>query len=230
MSEFNDKFNVSRLIGAPAGYVGYDEGGKLTEFVKHNPRSLILFDEIEKAHPEVANILLQILEDGILTDASGEEINFKNCLIILTSNIGMKEFYAGKNIGFSAVKQSKENFSELKDKILNKLKNRMRPELLSRLDKILVFNPLNKKDIEKIVKLQLEKLNGNLVDKKIRLSADAKAIKDLALLAYSPEQGARAVRKIIQEEVEDKLVEIILKEKKRDTIKTKNGVIKVVKV
>ncbi|MCK4744976.1 ATP-dependent Clp protease ATP-binding subunit [Candidatus Parcubacteria bacterium] len=230
MSEFNDKFNVSRLIGAPAGYVGYDEGGKLTEFVKHNPRSLILFDEIEKAHPEVANILLQILEDGILTDASGEEINFKNCLIILTSNIGMKEFYAGKNIGFSAVKQSKENFSELKDKILNKLKNRMRPELLSRLDKILVFNPLNKKDIEKIVKLQLEELNGNLVDKKIRLSADAKAIKDLALLAYSPEQGARAVRKIIQEEVEDKLVEIILKEKKGDTIKTKNGVIKVVKV
>lgn len=230
MSEFNDKFNISRLIGAPAGYVGYNEGGKLTEFVKHNPYSLILFDEIEKAHPDASNLLLQILEDGILTDASGEEINFKNCLIILTSNIGMKEFYAGKNIGFAAGKQSKENFSELKDKILDKLKNRMRPELLSRLDKILIFNPLNKKNIEKIIKLRLEELNNNLIDKKIKLSADAGAIKDLTLLAYSPEQGARAVRKIIQEEVEDKLVEIILKEKKGDAIKTKNGLIKIVKI
>ena len=230
MSEFNDKFNVSRLIGAPAGYVGYDEGGRLTEFVKHNPHSLILFDEIEKAHPEVLNILLQILEDGILTDASGEEINFKNCLIILTSNIGMKEFYAGKNIGFNTIKKSKKNFSDLKDNILNKLKNKMRPELLSRLDKILVFNPLERKNIEKIVELQLEELNSNLVDKKIKLLADNRAIKDLASLSYSPEQGARAVRKIIQEKVEDKLVEIILKEKKGDVIKTKNGIIKVVKI
>lgn len=230
MSEFNDKFNVSRLIGAPAGYVGYGEGGKLTEFVKHNPRSLILFDEIEKAHPEVANLLLQILEDGILTDASGEEINFRNCLIILTSNIGMKEFYAGKNIGFADGKELKKDLSDLKEKIQNKLKDRMRPELLSRLDKILIFNPLRKKDIEKIVKLQLEELNNNLVDKKMKLLTDAKAIKDLALIAYSPEEGARAVRKTIQEEVEDKLVEIILKEKKGDIIKTKNGLIKVVKI
>jgi ATP-dependent Clp protease ATP-binding subunit ClpC len=227
MSEFSDKFNTSKLIGAPAGYVGYDEGGKLTEFVKHNPYSLILFDEIEKAHPDIFNLLLQILEDGILTDASGETINFKNTLIILTSNIGLKDFYFKEDIGFGSKNKKDFDFNELKNKIDAGVKKTLRPELLSRLDKILVFNPLKQKDIEEIVKLQLNELNERLVEKNIKINGNDKAIKHLSKTSYAPDQGARAVRKTIQEKIEDELIEMMIKNKKSGKIKIGSGEITV---
>lgn len=227
MSEFNDKFNSSKMIGAPAGYVGYEEGGKLTEFVKHNPYSLILFDEIEKAHPDIFNLLLQILEDGILTDAGGNSVNFKNSLIILTSNIGVKEFYSKNNIGFGDDEKSDFNFNNLKKRINEKVKKILRPELLSRLDQILIFNPLNKKNIEKIVELQLRNLDKRLLEKNIKLGYNKKIIKELASMSCIPEQGARAVRKIIQSKIEDQLIDIILEDKKNSFIKIGNEKIKV---
>jgi len=227
MSEFSDKFNTSKLIGAPAGYVGYDEGGKLTEFVKHNPYSLILFDEIEKAHPDIFNLLLQILEDGILTDASGETINFKNTLIILTSNIGLKDFYFKEDIGFGSKGKKDFDFNELKNKIDIGVKKTLRPELLSRLDKILVFNPLKQKDIEKIVKLQIDELNERLAEKNIKIKGNDKAIKHLSKTSYLPDQGARAVRKTIQEKIEDELIEMMIKNKKSGKIKIGAGEVSV---
>lgn len=223
MSEYSDKFNTSKLIGAPAGYVGYDEGGKLTEFVKHNPYSLVLFDEIEKAHPDIFNLLLQILEDGILTDASGQAVNFKNTLIVLTSNIGLSDFYSKEYIGFGSDNKQEINFEELSEKINKNLKASVRPELLGRLDKILIFNPLNKADIEQIVKLQLDELNTRLINKHIKLKSNKLAIKYLSELAYSPDQGARAVRKTIQDKVEDELVEMMLKNKKSGRIQLGKG-------
>ncbi len=227
MSEFSDKFNTSRLIGSPAGYVGYEEGGKLTESIKHNPYSVVLFDEIEKAHPDIFNLLLQILEDGILTDASGETIDFKNTLIILTSNIGMEDFYSQKNIGFNSTKSKGVDFNDIKNKINKKIKKMLRPELLGRLDQTLIFNPLKDKDIEKIVKLQLEELNKRMSEKNIKLVSDKKAIKYLSQISYRPDQGARAVRKTLQEKIEDELVEIMLKNKKSDIIKIGDGIIKI---
>ncbi|MEA2089078.1 MAG: ATP-dependent Clp protease ATP-binding subunit [Patescibacteria group bacterium] len=227
MSEFNDKFNASKMIGAPAGYVGYEEGGKLTEFVKHNPYCLILFDEIEKAHPDIFNLLLQILEDGILTSADGRSVNFKNTLIILTSNIGVKEFYSKNSIGFGSGENNDFDFNALKNKINKKVKNILRPELLSRLDQILIFNPLNKKDIKEIVKLQLKNLDERLLEKNIKLGYNKKIIEQLASMAYIPEQGARAVRKIIQSKIEDQLIDIILENKKNSFIKMGNEKIKV---
>ncbi|NCF74974.1 MAG: AAA domain-containing protein [Xanthomonadaceae bacterium] len=227
MSEFNDKFNASRMIGAPAGYVGYEEGGKLTEFVKHNPYSLILFDEIEKAHPDIFNLLLQILEDGILTDAGGNTINFKNTLVILTSNIGVEEFYAKDSIGFGTNEKNNSNFNILKNKINKRIKKIIRPELLSRLDQILIFNPLDKKNIKKIVELQLNELEKKLLEKNIKLSYNKKVVNQLASMSYLPEQGARAVRKTIQAKIEDQLVDIILENKKNSFIKLGNEKIKV---
>ncbi len=227
MSEFADKFNTSKLIGAPAGYVGYQEGGKLTEFVKHNPYSLVLFDEIEKAHPDIFNLLLQILEDGVLTDAGGETINFKNTLIILTSNIGLKDFYFKNDIGFGPKGKKDFNFNELKNKINSGVKKTLRPELLSRLDKILIFNPLKQKDMEKIVKLQLDELNNRLAEKNIKIKSDQKAIKHLSKISYLPDQGARAVRKTIQNKIEDELIEMMLKNKKNGKIKIGAGIVTV---
>ena len=230
MSEFSDKFNTSRLVGAPAGYVGYEEGGKLTEFIKRNPYSLVLFDEIEKAHPEVFNLLLQILEDGILTDARGETINFKNTLIILTSNIGLKDFYNKDDIGFGSGKKSAFDFDEIKNSIDKDLRKSMRPELLGRLDKILFFNPLQKNDIEKIVKIQLKELNDRLFEKNIKLKTDGEALRHLSDLSFSPNEGARAVRKIIQEKIEDEIIEVMLKNKKDGKIQVGRGEIIIEKV
>lgn len=225
MSEFSDKFNASKLIGAPAGYVGYEEGGKLTEFIKHNPYSVVLFDEIEKAHPSLFNLLLQILEDGVLTDASGTTIDFKNTLIIMTSNIGMENFYSQKNIGFNSGKSNKNDFDNIKSRVGKNIKKTLKPELLSRLDQILVFNPLKEKDIKKIVKLQLEELNKRIYEKNIQLISDEKAIKYLSSISNNPSEGARAVRKTIQEKIEDELIDIMLKNKKDDIINMGEGTV-----
>ncbi|MFH1610363.1 MAG: ATP-dependent Clp protease ATP-binding subunit [Patescibacteria group bacterium] len=226
MSEFAESFNVSRLIGSPPGYVGFKEGGKLTQAVKHKPYSVVLFDEIEKAHPQVLNILLQIMEDGQLTDAIGKTVNFKNTIILMTSNLSLSEINQAE-IGFDNTKKQDEFYERLKEKALNSLKDKFNPEFLNRVDNTLVFKPLDMKSIEKIVKLELDRITENLKNKKINIHFDKKLIKHLAEKSFSPEFGARQVRRVVQEEVESILVDkILVGEVKNNTdisLKTSKG-------
>ncbi|MFA6028071.1 MAG: ATP-dependent Clp protease ATP-binding subunit [Patescibacteria group bacterium] len=211
MSEFSEKFNISKLIGAPAGYVGYKEGAKLTDQVKRKPYSVVLFDEIEKAHPDVFNLLLQIMEDGHLTDATGKKINFKNTIIIMTSNIGLKEFEQQAKIGFSSEKESKNiKYEEIKEHVLKQLKKQFKPEFLNRLDKIIVFKPLNEQSLIKIVDLEIKKLEARLKEKGMKIKIAKPVLKFIAQESFSPEQGGRAVRKTVQELIENTLAEKIL--------------------
>jgi ATP-dependent Clp protease ATP-binding subunit ClpC len=209
MSEFAESFNVSRLIGSPPGYVGFKEGGKLTQAVKHKPYSVVLFDEIEKAHPQVLNILLQIMEDGQLTDAIGKTINFKNTIILMTSNLGLNEINQSE-IGFDSNKKQNEFYERLKEKALSSLKDKFNPEFLNRVDNTLVFKPLDLKSIEKIVELELDRVSDSLKNKKINIHFDKKLIKYLAEKSFSSEFGARQVRRVVQEQVEGILVDKIL--------------------
>jgi len=210
MSEFSESFNISRLIGSPPGYVGFKEGGKLTEKVKHKPYSVVLFDEIEKAHPQVLNLLLQILEDGHLTDAMGKKVNFKNTIIVMTSNLGISDI--GKSgIGFGFAKnKTADEYEKFKEHTLSALKDKLNPEFINRVDKILVYAALNLKSIEKIVLLELARIQNNLKAKKIKLELDKKLIHWLAKKSFSLEFGARQVRRVIQEQVENLLVDKIL--------------------
>jgi ATP-dependent Clp protease ATP-binding subunit ClpC len=211
MSEFMERHNVSRLVGAPAGYIGYEEGGKLTEKIRHQPYSVVLFDEIEKAHPDVFNILLQILEDGTLTDAEGKEINFKNTVIILTSNLGTSEFTTSAQIGFkSQGKKSLEKFEEIKVRVIEELKKQMKPEIINRLDHIVVFKPLEEKEIQKISKLELEKLKKRLALQGISFSYSQKVADFIAKKSLAFDQGARLIRRNIQEFVENKVAREIV--------------------
>ncbi|MBI2607283.1 MAG: ATP-dependent Clp protease ATP-binding subunit [Candidatus Doudnabacteria bacterium] len=229
MSEFMERHNVARLIGAPAGYVGYEEGGRLTEEIRKKPYAVVLFDEIEKAHPDVFNILLQILEEGELTDAAGKRVNFKNTIIIMTSNIGAQELtrQAG-SLGFSldrtnesvlARTEAEAEYDQTKESVLGKLKETMRPELINRIDKVLVFRPLNMETIKKIVSLELLKLVEHIYRQQgVRLSVDREVTKLIAEKSYDPAQGARFVRRKIQELIEDPLAEkIITGEIKKDS-------------
>ena len=217
MSELMERHSISSLIGSPAGYIGYGEGGNLTEKVRHNPYSVILFDEIEKAHPDVFNILLQILEDGILTDAEGTKVSFKNTIIIMTSNIGTEDFTnASAKIGFEKEENQKEiskQFDKIKTTVLSELKAKMKPELLNRLDYVLVFNALGKKEIEKITVLELTKLLERMNKQKISLDFNKKVVTFLAEKSLAKNQGARLVRKNIQDLVENKIAEMIVYEK-----------------
>ncbi len=208
MSEFSESFNISKLIGAPAGYVGYKESGKLTESVKRNPYSIVLFDEIEKAHPDIFNLLLQILEDGKITDASGKEVNFKNTIIIMTSNIGNKGLKAG-SIGFGGNESGREY---IKEKLSSELKEKFPPEFLNRIDNIIVFNDLKRASIEKIIRLQIDSLNERLKNKNISLKLTREAIGHLCDMSCSSDQGARLVRKNIFDLIESPLAEKILAE------------------
>ncbi|MDP3741195.1 MAG: ATP-dependent Clp protease ATP-binding subunit [bacterium] len=214
MSEFMERHNVARLIGAPAGYVGYDEGGRLTEIVKRRPYCVVLFDEIEKAHPEVVDILLQILEEGELTDASGKKINFKNTIIIMTSNIGVSSLNRlAKNFGFAENVKNKtieQDFHQAKQEILSILRQQLRPEFLNRIDKILVFRPLTKQDLKKIVGLELAKLQSRLQTQKINIKFAAPLINYLTNISLDPREGARLVRKNIQDLIEDQIARHIL--------------------
>jgi ATP-dependent Clp protease ATP-binding subunit ClpB len=194
MSEYMEKHTVSRLIGAPPGYVGYEEGGQLTERVRRRPYSVILFDEIEKAHHDVFNVLLQILEDGRLTDGQGRVVNFKNSIVIMTSNIGSQYF--------QDVKRSKEDIREL---IEDEMKRHFRPEFLNRVDEIIVFNKLTERDIAKIVDLQLNELAGKLMARNIKIDVDKKAREKIAREGYDPDFGARPLRRLIQRELQDRL-------------------------
>jgi len=217
MSELMERHSVSALIGSPAGYVGYGEGGNLTEKIRRNPYSVVLFDEIEKAHPDVFNILLQILEDGTLTDAEGTQVSFKNAIIILTSNIGTAEFTsASGNIGFSSPEKSKslpEKFEAIKKNVIRELENKMKPELLNRLDYVLVFNALGKNEIKKITELELKKLSVRLKKQNVKINFDEKVINLIAEKSLGPKQGARMIRKNVQELLENPIAEMIVYDK-----------------
>ena len=217
MSEFMERHNVSRLLGAPPGNVGYEEAGKLTEQVRQKPYSIILFDEIEKAHPEIFNILLQILEDGELTDAKGRKINFRNTIIIMTSNIGMHKLTEQAAIGFATKEKDekavKDNYERMKDEVVKELKHEFRPELLNRLDKVIVFRPLGKEEIEKIAKLQLERLAKRLREEKTEITFDNKVVSLIAEKGYDPHFGARPIRRAISELIENPLSDYILSDK-----------------
>lgn len=214
MSEFMERHNVSRLIGAPPGYVGFEDAGKLTEKIRQKPYSIVLFDEIEKAHPEVFNILLQILEDGELTDAKGRRINFKNTIVIMTSNIGVDRLNQQAQIGFTATASQKrshtQEYNRMKEDILKELKNNFRPELLNRLDKIIVFNPLHKKEIQEIAELQLNKFSERLLKEGISVKLQSGVAKFIAEKGYDPNFGARPIRRAISDLIEDPLSEEIL--------------------
>jgi ATP-dependent Clp protease ATP-binding subunit ClpC len=217
MSEFGEHHNVSRLVGAPAGYVGYDEGGQLTDKIRRQPYSLVLFDEIEKAHPDVFNMLLQILEDGHLTDAKGRRIDFTNTIVIMTSNIGADKLQKEASLGFQATRAEElDDLNALhernRDKVLERLKKEMRPELLNRIDKIVVFRSLTKKDIFKIIDLQLADLQKRLQKHGLGLQV-TKAAKDYLLKhGYDPLNGVRPLRRLIQDTIEDQMATQLLEE------------------
>ena len=218
MSEFGEKHNVSRLVGAPAGYIGYDDGGKLTEAVRRKPYSVILFDEIEKAHPEVFNILLQILEDGVLTDGQGNKIKFNNTIVILTSNLGSADMYRESELGFTAKtakdkKALEEEYEENKSYAMKALKKVMRPELINRLDSIIVFHALTRQNVERIFDNLIDDLKKRLATKGIGLRIDEKAKDYLIQEGYDPKNGARPLRRKIEDEVESLLSEEIIAEK-----------------
>ncbi len=211
MSEYQEKHSVSRLVGAPPGYVGYDEGGQLTEAVRRKPYSVVLFDEIEKAHPDVFNILLQVLDDGRLTDNKGRMVNFKNTIIIMTSNMG------SPLIRDNFAKMAPENRSEVIDKtkgeVIELLKQTIRPEFLNRIDEIIMFTPLNEKEIEEIVGLQIKSIQRMLAKNGITLEVTPKALKFLAEEGYDPEFGARPVKRVIHRLVLNQLSKDILAQK-----------------
>jgi ATP-dependent Clp protease ATP-binding subunit ClpC len=219
MSEFMERHNVARLIGAPAGYVGYEEGGRLTEAVRRKPYSVVLFDEIEKANPDVFNILLQILEDGQLTDAAGKRVNFRNTIIIMTSNLGMQELtQQAVKIGFAekgqeeADKQIKleKEYENIKNGVMDSLKHEFRPEFLNRIDKIIVFKPLGMEELKKIAQLQISELQTRLLEQDVQLKVSPLLVKFVAERSFDPAQGARFIRKNIQDLLEDPLAEKII--------------------
>jgi ATP-dependent Clp protease ATP-binding subunit ClpC len=217
MSEFMERHNTSRLVGATAGYVGYEEGGQLTEAVRRKPYAVILFDEIEKAHPDVFNLLLQILEDGTLTDAKGRMIDFKNTIVIMTTNIGSKRLTEraapiGFNLSVDELSKAEQDYEKLKEDVLDELKKHFRPEFLNRIDRTIVFKALTHLHIKEIVKLHLKKLQTRLAPKNITIECTDIALEKLADESFDPEYGARPVRRKVQELVEDQLTEGFLNE------------------
>jgi ATP-dependent Clp protease ATP-binding subunit ClpB len=214
MSEYMEKHEVAKIIGSPPGYVGYEEGGQLTEKIRHRPYSVVLFDEIEKAHPDVFNILLQILDEGRLTDAKGRTVNFKNTIIIMTSNLGsdaIQDFANKVSLGFLSDREKMDTEEKMKEKIMEALKERFRPEFLNRLDEIIIFHPLSKEHIEKIVELQLEMVKKRLKEKNIELEVSEEAKKLIAEKGFDPVLGARPLKRVIQKEILDKLALEIVK-------------------
>lgn len=218
MSEFNESFSISKLIGAPAGYVGYRESTKLTDLVKRRPYSVVLFDEIEKAHPDVFNLLLQVLDDGRLTDATGREINFRNTIIIMTSNIGLHELNKGASIGFVSKhskdgQEAQDEFNQASDRVIEELHHTLPPEFVNRLDSTIVFRPLSLKEVTKIAELQMQDLIDQMKLQNLHLTVSKEALKYIAKEGYKPTQGARGVRRVIQNQVETPLAKQILGER-----------------
>jgi len=212
MSEYMEKFSVSRLIGAPPGYVGYEEGGALTEKVRRRPFSVILFDEIEKAHPDVFNILLQIMDDGRLTDSQGHIVDFRNTIVIMTSNIGGSEIVSSKkNLGFVENETYEQDFSEMKDKVIDEVKKVFRPEFINRVDEIIVFHKLTKEHIEQIIEILLRDIRARLSEREINLVLSPEAKEFLVNVGYDSVYGARPLKRAIQRYIEDPLAEELLR-------------------
>lgn len=211
MSEYMEKHTVSRLVGSPPGYVGYDEGGQLTEKVRRKPYSVVLFDEIEKAHPDVFNILLQILEDGILTDSQGRRVDFKNTVIIMTSNVGARLItQKSKSLGFGGDEGADRDYEKIKESVIGELKNVFRPELINRIDEIIVFHKLEQEDIEKIAHIMLENLIKRVNAMGYEIEFTKKAVEHLAKAGFDEVYGARPLRRTIQSQVEDMLADKLL--------------------
>jgi ATP-dependent Clp protease ATP-binding subunit ClpC len=224
MSEYQEKHSISKMLGTTAGFVGYEDGGHLTEKVKNKPYSVILFDEIEKAHKDIFTILLQILDDGHVTDGQGRKINFKNTLIILTSNLGVKKLQDfGTGIGFSTNSYSNEEIK--KQMLMKEMKNFFSPEFLNRIDDTIVFNTLKQDDIKKITDIELKKLMSRLTDMKYTIGYDDTLVEYLAKVGYDELYGARPLKRAIQDKVEDLLSEEVLTGK---LVEGKTYVIKVI--
>ncbi|MEQ2528929.1 ATP-dependent Clp protease ATP-binding subunit [Robertmurraya yapensis] len=210
MSEYMEKHSTSRLVGSPPGYVGYEEGGQLTEKVRRKPYSVILLDEIEKAHPDVFNILLQVLEDGRLTDSKGRTVDFRNTVLIMTSNVGAESLKRNKYVGFN-LQDNEQDYKDMKGKVMEELKKAFRPEFLNRIDEIIVFHALEKKHLTNIVNLMSDSLIKRLKEQDIDLRLTAAAIEKIAEEGYDPEYGARPLRRAIQKHIEDRLSEELLR-------------------
>ena len=203
MSEYMEKFSVSRLIGAPPGYVGYEEGGQLTEAVRRKPYSVVLFDEIEKAHPDVFNVLLQVLDDGRITDSQGRTVDFKNTILIMTSNIGSEYLLHGIN-------EDGDIEATAEEQVMNELRSHFRPEFLNRLDEIIMFKPLSKDDIHSIIDILMKNLNKRLVDREISIELDSAARDYIIEQGYDPVYGARPLKRFLQKHVETLAGRLIL--------------------
>jgi ATP-dependent Clp protease ATP-binding subunit ClpC len=210
MSEYMEKHSTSRLVGSPPGYVGYEEGGQLTEKVRRKPYSVILLDEIEKAHPDVFNILLQVLEDGRLTDSKGRTVDFRNTVLIMTSNVGAQSLKSNKYVGFN-IQDGEQNYKDMKGKVMEELKKAFRPEFLNRIDEIIVFHALEKKHLREIVTLMADQLTKRLQEQNIDIGLTDAAKDKIAEEGYDPEYGARPLRRAIQKHIEDRLSEELLK-------------------
>jgi ATP-dependent Clp protease ATP-binding subunit ClpC len=214
MSEFMERHTVSRLVGAPPGYVGYEDAGQLTEAVRRHPYSIIVFDEVEKAHPEAHNILLQIMEEGQLSDAKGRKVDFRNCIIVMTSNIGADMIKREGGFGFKLARDenAEENFAyeEMRKKLMDALKKSFRPEFINRMDAVIVFHALSREHISEIAKLELNKVAERLKERQITLTASEAALAKLSEKGYDPDMGARPLRRVIQLEIEDQLSDDLL--------------------
>ena len=229
MSEFMERHNVSRLVGAPPGYIGYEEGGQLTEAVRRRPYCVILLDEIEKAHPEVFNMLLQIMEDGNLADAKGRRVDFRNAIVIMTSNVGASLIKHGGVLGFAVARdelqQQQGEYEAMKERVMEALKRTFRPEFLNRLDGVMVFHSLTREQIRDIVNLELNRVRVQLTEQKITLQVDDEVKEFIAKAGYDSEYGARPLRRVIQDKLEDRLSEAMLggEMKPGDTVRVALG-------
>jgi ATP-dependent Clp protease ATP-binding subunit ClpC len=214
MSEFMERHTASRLVGAPPGYIGYEDAGQLTEALRRRPYSIVVFDEIEKAHPEVHNMLLQVMEEGHLSDARGRKVDFRNAIIVMTSNVGADMIKKQTSLGFQLKREEAEeerlSYDDMRKKLTESLKKVFRPEFINRVDSIVVFRSLNKEDIQQIVSLELNKVAGRLADSNIHLAATPEALSLLADLGFDPEMGARPLKRVIQQRVEDNLSDAVL--------------------
>jgi len=215
MSEYMEKFNVSRLVGAPPGYVGYEEGGQLTERIRRRPYAVILLDEIEKAHPDVFNLLLQVLEDGRLTDSFGRKVDFRNSIVIMTSNVGAELIRRTGSIGFKSPKED-VTYQEMKQKLLDEVKKTFKPEFLNRVDDTIVFRPLAKEDLVQIVDIEIKQVAARLQDQKISIEVTREAKDFLIEKGFDPVFGARPLKRTIQRFLEDPLASDIIAKKLKE--------------
>jgi ATP-dependent Clp protease ATP-binding subunit ClpC len=228
MSEYMEKHSVSKLVGSPPGYVGYDEGGQLSEKIRRKPYSVLLFDEVEKAHPDVFNILLQVLDDGHITDAQGRRIDFKNTVIIMTSNIGARNIVSPKKLGFTHETDKDKNYSDMKKNVMDEVKKLFKPEFLNRIDEVIVFHSLSVQDISEIVSILFAQLAKRLFNNlKIVVKLDDLARDYIVKEGFEETYGARPLKRAIQSKIEDRLAEHILDDKIKEgdevLITTENG-------